>query len=367
MTVRAQCPCERVRSPRQQPRRRARGPAAAALTILLSGAAGCIPGPPQELTWIRQDIKGLQEQVRNLRTEVRRPELAAQVKSMEERQRRSQQALSDRMVEIEQRLGEVGRQMELLQATAEEVTHATDEARKENAALTARLATAESAVREAGRLAGEQQNHLAPVESHLAAVQAEVDALAKQVSALLSRKAAPPPAKVTQKTTPKKVSSPPAKPTTATATTPAKETAGKTEATGVDAAVQATYDAALKEIRSGDRDKGIAAMEAFAKENPHTTLTDNAYFWIGQGYYAAGEYKRAIFNFDTLFIGFPKSNKAPGALLKEGLSFLALARDGKGDATFDDARMALQQVIHDYPDSAEAKIAQGELAKLDGK
>jgi tol-pal system protein YbgF len=317
---------------------------------------------------MRQDIKGLQDQVRSLRTEVRRPELAAQVKSLDKRQRRSQQALSDRMVEIEGRLGEVSRQMEQLQATTEEATHATDETRKENAALTARLAAAESGMHEASRRAGEQQGQLAPLESHLAAVEAEVDALAKQVTALLTRKTAPPVKKRSKKKkkASKKTSSKTAK---GSAKSPAKAVASKTKAkaSGVSQVARASYDAALKQIRGGDRKGGIAAMEAFAKANPHTELTDNAYFWIGQGYYAEGEYKKAAFRFEDVLIRFPKSDKAPGALLKEGLSFLALARQGSAEASLDDARMALQQVVHDYPGSSEAKLAKQELAKLKGK
>ncbi|RMF85282.1 MAG: tol-pal system protein YbgF, partial [Nitrospirae bacterium] len=130
---------------------------------------------------------------------------------------------------------------------------------------------------------------------------------------------------------------------------------------------RSAYEAALKEIRSGDRRKGVAAMEAFAKAHPHTALTDNAFFWIGQGYYALGDYRNAILNFDNLLIRFPDSDKAPGALLKEGLSFLALAKEGKGGATFDDARLALQQVVHDYPGTREAKLAKEALAKIEGK
>jgi len=252
--------------------------------------------------------------------------------------------------------------MEELQATTEEATHATDEARKENAALTARIATAESGMHEASRRAGEQQDHLAPLESHLAAVEAEVDALEKQVTALLTRKVAPPPRKA-------KKSSKKAKSTKAKAKSPTKSDRGKTKAKANDVSqtARASYDAALKQIRSGDRKRGIAAMEAFAKANPHTGLTDNAYFWIGQGYYAEGKYKQAAFRFEDVLIRFPKSDKAPGALLKEGLSFLALARQGSTEASLDDARMALQQVVHDYPGSTEAKVAKQELAKLKGK
>jgi len=273
------------------------------------------------------------------------------------------------MVEIEGRLGEVSRQMEELQATTEEATHATDEARKENAALTARLAAAESGMHEASRRAGEQQGQLAPLESHLAAVEAEVDALAKQVTALLTRKTAPPVKKKSRKKKKKKKATTKKRTTKSSAKSHAKGVASKTKtkASGVSQAVRAGYDAALKQIRSGDRKGGIAAMEAFAKTNPHTELTDNAYFWIGQGYYAEGKYKQAAFRFEDVLIRFPKSDKAPGALLKEGLSFLALARQGSTEASLDDARMALQQVVHDYPGSTEAKLAKQELAKLKGK
>jgi len=314
---------------------------------------------------MRQDIKGLQDQVRTLRTEVRRPELAAQVKAIDKRQRRSQQALSDRMVEIEGRLGEVSRQMERLQAITEEGAHAADEARKENAALTARLATAESEMREASRRAGEQQGHLAPLSSHLAAVEAEVDALAKQVTALLTRKTAPPPRKTKKRSAAKTKKSV----KKAKAKSHAKATAGKAKAKASDVsqAARASYDAALKQIRTGDRKAGITAMESFAKANPHSKLTDNAYFWIGQGYYTLGEYRKAASRFEDVLIRFPESDKAPGSLLKEGLAFLALARKGSPDATIDDARLALEQVIHDHPDTQEAKLAAQELAKLKGK
>ncbi len=320
---------------------------------------------------MRQDIKGLQDQVRTLRAEVRRPELAAQVKALDRRQRRSQQALSDRMVEIETRLGEISRQMEQLQAATEESGHAAEGMRKANAALTARLAAAEERAREASRQANAQASRLAPLESHLTAVEAEVDALAKQVTALLTRKSAAVKKTTTSRSKNKK------KAKARTKQGPPQKKGGsahrgsasksKTKASRVDAAVQASYEAALKQIRSGDRKAGIAAMEAFARSHPHTELTDNAYFWIGQGYYAEGDYKKAAFRFEDVLIRFPDSDKAPGALLKEGLSFLALARQGSPDASIDDARLALEQVIHDYPDSREAGVAKKELAKLKGK
>jgi len=129
----------------------------------------------------------------------------------------------------------------------------------------------------------------------------------------------------------------------------------------------ACHPEVFKKKRGSAEASGDYTMEAFAKAHPHTELTDNAYFWIGQGYYAAGEYKKAAFRFEDVLIRFPESDKAPGALLKEGLSFLALARQGSPDATLDDARLALEQVIHDYPDSREAGVAKKELAKLAGK
>jgi TolA-binding protein len=54
---------------------------------------------------------------------------------------------------------------------------------------------------------------------------------------------------------------------------------------------------------------------------------------------------------------FPNSNKVPHALLKQGFSFLSL-----GDKA--SARLLLQQVIKDYPNTNQAKTARAKLQQI---
>jgi TolA-binding protein len=55
---------------------------------------------------------------------------------------------------------------------------------------------------------------------------------------------------------------------------------------------------------------------------------------------------------------YPKGDKVPAALLKQGFAFLNL-----GDRV--DAKLLLQKVIQDYPQSPQAEIAARKLKVLD--
>jgi len=54
---------------------------------------------------------------------------------------------------------------------------------------------------------------------------------------------------------------------------------------------------------------------------------------------------------------YPNGNKVPYALLKQGLSFLNL-----GDKS--SARLILQQIIKDYPNTNQARIARAKLVEI---
>ena len=54
---------------------------------------------------------------------------------------------------------------------------------------------------------------------------------------------------------------------------------------------------------------------------------------------------------------FPEGNKVPYALLKQGLSFLKL-----GDKA--SARLLLQQVTKDFPNTSQARIARARLLEI---
>jgi tol-pal system protein YbgF len=315
----------------------------AAVVAGLGLLLGCALTPPQEVVWMRQDIKGLQDQVRTLRGQIASPETAAQIRNIETQQQRNQQRLADRMVEIELRLSELNKQMRTVQAASEEAVHGGTTSQQQVMQLQERLAALELAVQDVSRQLQQARAEGQATDQRLAS-------LAQRVAQLAKRPEPKPAAK--PKPSPKREAKPKPAPTSGS-----EASAGAEEA----------YQAALKAIRDGDRTAGIQAMESFAKANPHTDLTDNAYYWIGEGYYAEGQYESAILKFDDLLIRFPASDKVAGALLKTGMAFAALAEKGDRKENLADARLAFKQVIQRFPDAPEAKIARQQLDKAEGK
>ena len=117
---------------------------------------------------------------------------------------------------------------------------------------------------------------------------------------------------------------------------------------------EAAYAAAYDEFKEGRYEKARADFQSFLKQYPDTEYSDNAQYWIGECYYFEKNYEKAILEYDKVAKNYPDGDKVPYAMLKQGLSFLNL-----GDKT--GARLLLQQVIKDYPNTNQAKIARAKL------
>jgi tol-pal system protein YbgF len=91
--------------------------------------------------------------------------------------------------------------------------------------------------------------------------------------------------------------------------------------------------------------------------DPSGELADNALFWIGETYYAAGDYQSAMTFYRRVSEEFGDQNKAPDALFK-----MALAHEKTGDLML--ARQTLQSVISRYPYSSPASSARAELNRI---
>jgi tol-pal system protein YbgF len=120
------------------------------------------------------------------------------------------------------------------------------------------------------------------------------------------------------------------------------------------------YQKALDSVHKGDYLSAAASFRAFLKGHPKSDLADNAQYWIGECYYAMRDYQKAIKEFQALLDKFPRSGKAPGALLKQGYSFAELKMP-------DEAKMFLNKVIKDYPSSEEAVRAKEKIDRLSQK
>jgi tol-pal system protein YbgF len=108
--------------------------------------------------------------------------------------------------------------------------------------------------------------------------------------------------------------------------------------------------------RGRHADARRAFQQVFDSE-PAGDLADNALFWIGETYYAAGDYTNAVRHYSRVVNEFSDQNKAPDALFK-----IALAQARTGDLAL--ARRTLQQVIEKYPYSSTASSAKAELQRI---
>lgn len=123
-------------------------------------------------------------------------------------------------------------------------------------------------------------------------------------------------------------------------------------------AVKKDYEAAWKLLEQKNYRPAIARFKEFIKKHPQSEYADNAQYWIGESHYALREFDQAILEFDAVRRKYPKGDKVPAALLKQGFAFAEL-----GDKV--DARLILQELVDRYPQSQEAAKAKQKLKTLE--
>ena len=127
---------------------------------------------------------------------------------------------------------------------------------------------------------------------------------------------------------------------------------------GESEAVKKDYDEAWKLLERKDYRAAISRFKEFIKKNPQSEYADNAQYWIGESHYALREFDQAILEFDAVRRKYPKGDKVPAALLKQGFAFAEL-----GDKV--DARLILQELMDRFPQSQEAVKAKQKLKSLE--
>ena len=96
---------------------------------------------------------------------------------------------------------------------------------------------------------------------------------------------------------------------------------------------------------------------ALIQRFPKSERADNSQFWIGEIYYREKWYEKAILEYQKVIEKYPKGNKVPASLLKQGFAFSNL-----GDKS--NSRLILEELIKKYPNSNEAKIAKDKVKEL---
>jgi len=114
------------------------------------------------------------------------------------------------------------------------------------------------------------------------------------------------------------------------------------------------YLTALKSLAQKNYQHAVKMLKQYLKAYPEGRYRAKAYYWLGQAYYVQGQLKEASWQFRTVIDKFPKSPRAPDAVLK-----LALIHDAQGQPVL--ARKALSHVMRHYPSSRAATLARQKM------
>jgi tol-pal system protein YbgF len=128
-----------------------------------------------------------------------------------------------------------------------------------------------------------------------------------------------------------------------------------------DAAELSLYKEGFDAWRGNDHATCIDRFGRFLQTYPSSKLADDAAYWWADCHYKAGELQKAVLRFDEVATRYPKSEKAPEALFREGETLLQL-----GPRFSKAAKQAFQRLIDTYPDHKRAQEAKDRLAIIGG-
>jgi tol-pal system protein YbgF len=117
------------------------------------------------------------------------------------------------------------------------------------------------------------------------------------------------------------------------------------------------YNNALRDYSGGKNDLATQEFNDYLKFYPNTDLAGNASFYLAEIQYKAGDFKKAVENYDLVLQNFPSGNKAAAAQLKKGFALLELGQQEQG-------AKELRHVIQRYPKTTEATQARERLRKM---
>ncbi|GMQ99194.1 MAG: hypothetical protein BMS9Abin18_0010 [Zetaproteobacteria bacterium] len=120
------------------------------------------------------------------------------------------------------------------------------------------------------------------------------------------------------------------------------------------------YTAAYLALKSGRYEEATRSFRSLLKTFPKGEYADQAWYWLGESYYAQRNLKQAIHAFETIAKHYPKSAKHAAALLKLGLAYQDASR-------MRNARATLQRLVREHSDSAAAEQARSQLRLMQKK
>ena len=117
------------------------------------------------------------------------------------------------------------------------------------------------------------------------------------------------------------------------------------------------YQMAYADYQSGQYSVAISGFESFLRQFPQTSLSDDAYVYLGESHFLQRQFDQAINAYTQAIQNFPTGDQIPLAYYKRGMAYSELKQ-------YDQARASWEQVIKDYPNTAEAIAAKQGLDRI---
>ena len=107
------------------------------------------------------------------------------------------------------------------------------------------------------------------------------------------------------------------------------------------------YEAAYALLKKGEYDQAEQAFLKFMADYPTSSYLGNANYWLGESYYARGQYAEAAGLFADGFTKYKDNTKAPDNMLKLGLAMKGLGKKSE-------ACTAFKGLANEFPKANEA-------------
>ena len=117
------------------------------------------------------------------------------------------------------------------------------------------------------------------------------------------------------------------------------------------------YRAALLDAQAGRYPQAITKFQDFQRRYPKSGLSEAAEYFSANALFESGKYDQSILQFNDLTMRFPRGRFVTAAMLREAQAFVKI-----NDRI--DARLTLQKLLGDHPDSPEAPSAKAMMQTL---
>jgi tol-pal system protein YbgF len=136
---------------------------------------------------------------------------------------------------------------------------------------------------------------------------------------------------------------------------PPRPTTGATPAASATGPARTLFDQAYGALNRREYSAAETYFQQFLEQYPADPLAGSAQYWLGETAFVSGEYRNAADRFLKTFTNFPKSERAPEALLKLAISLRRLGENTAACDSFAELERRFPQAPKTVQQRAEAE------------